>query len=163
MGRKTWESIPPKFRPLKGRINVVLSRSGHAEGIESPVGSWMPIKGEEVLLAGGLTQVLQLLSSSTSTLGRAFIIGGSSVYGEALKLAQTRHVLLTKVHKDFDCDTFFPLDLEGDAGRSEGWRRQSKEQLEEFTGERFAEGAERQREGDVEFEFALFSKQQNVG
>ena len=28
MGRKTWESIPPKFRPLAGRLNIVLTRSG---------------------------------------------------------------------------------------------------------------------------------------
>ncbi|KAF2100521.1 hypothetical protein NA57DRAFT_9610, partial [Rhizodiscina lignyota] len=153
MGRKTWESIPPKFRPLKGRINVVLSRS------------------EDVLLTSSLKNALLLLSkigisgtqhspssSHEQKLNRAYVIGGSSVYNEALKLSQTRHVLLTKVYKDFDCDTFFPIDLEGETGKSDGWRRQTKKELEVFTGEDFGQSVERQSQGDVEFEFCLFSK-----
>ena len=33
MGRRTWESIPPKYRPLGGRLNVVLSSTGDAKSL----------------------------------------------------------------------------------------------------------------------------------
>lgn len=55
MGRKTWQSIPPKFRPLPGRFNVVLSRNPSARdelGLPS-----------EVLLASSLSDAMEQLHS----------------------------------------------------------------------------------------------------
>lgn len=159
----------------------MLSRHGIIDDFETPTadeahdsrpGPWRTIRGEEALHAGDLASALQYLTNpqppdqhraeqhrpQTSNLGRAFIIGGSTLYNEALKLPQTKHVLLTKVHKDFDCDTFFPVDLEGEAGKAEGWQRETKEGLEEFTGEEFGPLGEKQAEGDVEYEYCLFSR-----
>jgi dihydrofolate reductase len=77
MGRKTWDSIPAKFRPLPNRLNVILSR-GLVEGGGS---------NDE----NGMTEVhsdleLALLSvSKNPKVAEVFIIGGASVYEQALK------------------------------------------------------------------------------
>ena len=77
MGRKTWDSIPAKFRPLPNRLNVILSR-GLVEGGGS---------NDE----NGMTEVhsdleLALLSvSKHPKVAEVFIIGGASVYEQALK------------------------------------------------------------------------------
>src|SRR5574343_1450638 len=63
MGRKTWESLPPRFRPLPGRHNIVISRQ---TDYEAP--------GAE--LAGSLELALQLASPAET----AFIIGGEQIY-----------------------------------------------------------------------------------
>lgn len=91
-------------------------------------------------------------------LGRAFVIGGGSVYGQALKMAQTKSVLMTKVYGEFECDTFFPVDLDGEDGKTEGWERRSREELGKFTGEEFGDGEEKVKEGDVEFEYCLYER-----
>eukprot|EP00816_Leptocylindrus_hargravesii_P005187 CAMPEP_0196812822 /NCGR_PEP_ID=MMETSP1362-20130617/31667_1 /TAXON_ID=163516 /ORGANISM="Leptocylindrus danicus, Strain CCMP1856" /LENGTH=498 /DNA_ID=CAMNT_0042188743 /DNA_START=63 /DNA_END=1559 /DNA_ORIENTATION=+ len=106
MGRKTWESIPLKFRPLPNRINVVVSRN---DDLELP---------EDVLLANSLENALEKLrSSQTSNISKIFIIGGASIYKEALEKNLCNKILLTEVHNhplDFECgeqsfDTHFPL------------------------------------------------------
>ncbi|KAF2751257.1 dihydrofolate reductase, partial [Sporormia fimetaria CBS 119925] len=87
MGRKTWDSIPEKFRPLKGRLNVVVTRDGeNASGLA---------------LHGGST-------SREPEIARIFVIGGASLYEAALGLRDTERVLLTKIHTEYECDTFFP-------------------------------------------------------
>ena len=76
MGRKTWDSIPAKFRPLPNRLNVILSR-GIGEGGSND--------------ENGMTEVhsdleLALLSvSKNPKVAEVFIIGGASVYEQALK------------------------------------------------------------------------------
>jgi dihydrofolate reductase len=76
MGRKTWDSIPAKFRPLPNRLNVILSR-GIVEGGSND--------------ENGMTEVhsdleLALLSvSKNPKVAEVFIIGGASVYEQALK------------------------------------------------------------------------------
>jgi len=76
MGRKTWDSIPAKFRPLPNRLNIILSR-GIVEGGSND--------------ENGMTEVhsdleLALLSvSKNPKVAEVFIIGGASVYEKALK------------------------------------------------------------------------------
>ncbi|OCK74278.1 hypothetical protein K432DRAFT_386900 [Lepidopterella palustris CBS 459.81] len=169
MGRRTWESIPERFRPLKERVNVVVSRQG-AEALGAKFGG-----GEgkdEVLFAASVQEALGLLEnrrrdSGSATrsqiphterpyISRVFVIGGASIYEAALALPQTRRILLTKIGTEYDCDTVFPLDLEGEEGRKQGWVRRSKEQLEAFVGEELGEGGG--VEGGVSYEFCLFEK-----
>lgn len=96
MGRKTWFSIPEKFRPLKGRVNVVLSR----ELKEVPEG---------VYISRSLPEALELLrgESFRDKIENINIIGGSSVYEEAVTTCDCR-IYLTRVLADLDCDTFLP-------------------------------------------------------
>ncbi len=99
MGRKTWESIPEEFRPLKGRINLVLTRQGTT--LELP---------ESVLKANSLEGAFNLLKNKElqKNIENIFIIGGGSVFQEALTLPNCRKIFLTKIQKDFHCDTFLP-------------------------------------------------------
>jgi dihydrofolate reductase len=89
MGRRTWESLPERFRPLPGRRNLVLSRDNgfHPAGAER-VDSW--------------PAALQLLADAP----RAFVIGGEQIYTEALPLAD--RLLLTEIDRDFEGDAHFP-------------------------------------------------------
>lgn len=89
MGRKTWDSLPPRFRPLPGRRNIVVTRqpawqapgAEHAPSIEAAV-------------------------ARTADCGRVFVIGGAEVYAAALPLAD--ELLLTRIDRDFAGDTRFP-------------------------------------------------------
>ena len=74
MGRKTWESIPAKFRPLPDRVNVVLSRNSAA--LDLPT---------NVLSAASLHDALSTLDARMD-IEQSFVIGGAEVYKEALKL-----------------------------------------------------------------------------
>jgi dihydrofolate reductase len=89
MGRKTWESLPARFKPLPGRRNVVLSRDGR---FSAP--------GAEV--APGLDSALARLADTP----KVFVIGGAEVYAQALPLADA--LVLTEIEADFDADAFFP-------------------------------------------------------
>jgi len=103
MGRKTWESIPPKFRPLPGRTNVVLSRNAN---LREEAG--LP---DDVVLAASLEESLALLAKQQGvggTVADVFVIGGGTIYAEALRSAQCRKLFMTLIHKDFPCDTFLP-------------------------------------------------------
>lgn len=92
MGRKTWESLPEKFRPLPGRTNIVVTRQA----------------GYEV--AGAL--VADSLDAARAAAARAegadetFIIGGGKLYAAALPRAN--RLYLTSVDATAEADTFFP-------------------------------------------------------
>ncbi|MDI4631485.1 dihydrofolate reductase [Pelomonas sp. V22] len=90
MGRKTWDSLPERFRPLPGRRNIVLSRQA---GLQLP--------GAEVLPS--LDAALQ----ACRDVPQVFVIGGAQIYAAALPLAQ--RLELTEVDAVYaDADAHFP-------------------------------------------------------
>ena len=89
MGRKTWESLPPRFRPLPGRRNIVISRQADfaAPGAE---------------LAASLEAALQLAAQAET----AFIIGGEQIYRQAMDVADRLEI--TEVALEPAGDAWFP-------------------------------------------------------
>ena len=89
MGRRTWESLPERFRPLPDRRNVVVTRDPEwsSEGAER---------------AGSVDEALLLLEDEPEV----FVIGGAEIYRAALPRAD--ELLLTEVDAEIDGDTRFP-------------------------------------------------------
>ena len=139
MGRKTWDSIPPKFRPLAGRTNVVLSRNANLREEAS-----LP---EDVVLASSLEESLALLGKQQGAGGSVadiFVIGGGSIYAEALRMSSCRKLIMTLVHSNaFACDTFLP-----ELGPL-GWRKSRALEAHVSKGT-CLEMAEYEREGSAE-------------
>jgi dihydrofolate reductase len=92
MGRKTWESLPVRFRPLPGRRNIVLSRD-----------TFYDAPGAEVFT--DLPAALAAMANPPAD-GPLFVIGGAQVYRAALPLAQ--RLELTEIDADFAGDAHFP-------------------------------------------------------
>jgi dihydrofolate reductase len=89
MGRKTWESLPERFRPLPGRRNLVVTRN-------------------PAFAASGAT-VVDSLEAALSKVGAGetvFVIGGAELYAHALPLAG--RLELTEIDAEFAGDAFFP-------------------------------------------------------
>ncbi|KAH0505712.1 Dihydrofolate reductase [Microtus ochrogaster] len=102
MGRKTWFSIPEKNRPLKDRINIVLRR----ELKEPPQGAHF--------LAKSLDDALKLIEQPelANKVDMVWIVGGSSVYKEAMDQPGHLRLFITRIMQEFESDTFFPeIDL----------------------------------------------------
>lgn len=90
MGRKTWDSLPPRFRPLPGRRNIVLTRDP----------AWQAAGAQAV-------PSLDAALSQAADAARVFVIGGSELY--ALALARADELLLTEIDAEFShADAFFP-------------------------------------------------------
>jgi dihydrofolate reductase len=87
MGRKTFESIPPKFRPLPQRRNLVLSSNAELE-----------LPGAEVFH--------DMSTALAACGGECFVIGGGTVYSETLPVAN--RVYATEIDAEIDGDAFFP-------------------------------------------------------
>ena len=90
MGRKTWDSLPPKFRPLPGRANIVVTRQDN----------WAAVGAQR---AENLHSALQLCEQSSDV----WVIGGAQLYALAEPLAQT--AVVTEIAQDFEGDAFAPL------------------------------------------------------
>ncbi|KAJ0341498.1 hypothetical protein COL922a_002212 [Colletotrichum nupharicola] len=154
MGRKTWDSIPPRFRPLKGRLNIVISRS-HLP-FDSSAATPADYDKEPVKV-GSLEQALAFVRSrpGEEVSSKVFVIGGAQIYGAALELPEAKRVLLTRVLGDFECDAFFPLKLGGEDA-AEGWKRREKRELDGWVGEEVG-GGEIEENG-TRYEFQMWEK-----
>ncbi|XP_028061163.1 bifunctional dihydrofolate reductase-thymidylate synthase-like isoform X2 [Camellia sinensis] len=100
MGRKTWESIPLEHRPLPGRLNVVLTRSG----------SFDIATAENVVICGSIGSALELLAASPYCLSieKVFVIGGGQILREALNAPGCDAIHITEIETNIECDTFIP-------------------------------------------------------
>lgn len=103
MGRKTWDSLPNKFKPLPGRYNVVLTKN-------TSFASTLITDQSLVNSSTSLDDAIELLKTKKSKgeIENIWVIGGSSVYEEALNSPLCDKVYVTEVFRDFTCDTFFP-------------------------------------------------------
>ncbi|KAE8988664.1 Bifunctional dihydrofolate reductase-thymidylate synthase [Phytophthora rubi] len=102
MGRKTWESLPTKVRPMPQRYNVVLTRDAsyrQSQGVPDSVG-----------VAASFLEALELVQQQGQKVDQVFVIGGGAVYAEALAYTGCNKVHLTRVKGAFECDALFPLE-----------------------------------------------------
>ena len=98
MGRKTWESIPSRIKPLKNRVNIVLTRQEKSKISED----------ENVIVCDSLHNAFTLVEEVCDMIETCWIIGGSSVYEEAMKNPRLDRIYLTEIMEEYECDTFFP-------------------------------------------------------
>jgi dihydrofolate reductase/thymidylate synthase len=92
MGRHTWTAIPPEFRPLPNRTNIVLSRS--------------------TAQLEGCTVVPSLQEALLISTNQIFVIGGSKVIEEILTtdlITQVSQIYVTRIANDFEADVFLPV------------------------------------------------------
>jgi len=112
MGRKTWDSLPERFRPLPGRTNIVITRQAH----------W---QAQGALVAHSLSEAMALCPSP----GPLWVIGGAEIYAQALPLAST--VVVTEID----------IDVQGDAHAPElgpSWKAKSQQVHQTETGLRYS-------------------------
>jgi dihydrofolate reductase len=95
MGRKTWDSLPAKFKPLPGRTNIVISREG--SNLELPQG---------VLRAFSPAEAIEQAQSAVANLQTIWIIGGAEIYKATLPMCDEVH--LTKIHGVHEGDAWLP-------------------------------------------------------
>ena len=193
MGRRTWQSIPPRFRPLKGRLNVVISSRGIDARSEHGADGGAADDGP--LLAGSLAHAVERLGPlvESGAVARVFVIGGASIYDAALACEESgptgavaASILLTNVrrggsektvaveregassaHRAEDEDEFkCDTFFSLDPSRRPDWKRGTQAALSTFVGEDVEPGFEREEAKDgtvVEYEFCLFDRRQSVG
>ncbi len=101
MGRKTWDSLPPKFRPLPGRTNIVVTRQP----------DWNETGAQPV---PDLRKALQLCEQSADV----WVIGGAQLYALTEPLAST--AVVTEIEQDFAGDAFAPT-------LGEAWKETARE------------------------------------
>ncbi|WP_309678468.1 dihydrofolate reductase [Polaromonas sp.] len=89
MGRKTWDSLPPRFRPLPGRVNIVVTRQA----------GW---QAAGAVPAASLPDALRLSANAQEV----WVMGGAQIYAQAEPLAH--RIEVTEIAQDFEGDAYAP-------------------------------------------------------
>jgi dihydrofolate reductase len=89
MGRKTWESLPPRFRPLPGRKNIVITRDPQ----------WQAPGAQR---AASIDEAIAACAGADT----AWITGGADIFRLAMPRADL--AVVTEIGADYDGDTFAP-------------------------------------------------------
>ncbi len=121
MGRKTWESLPERFRPLPDRLNIVVTRNTEYAAAGATV-----VNSLADSVKVGVTEGNPLFGTG----GTAFVIGGAELYAQALPLAE--RLELTEIDAAFAGDAFFP------AFDRKAWREIARTAGTSATGLRYA-------------------------
>ncbi|GAA2039036.1 dihydrofolate reductase [Agromyces tropicus] len=91
MGRRTWDSLPPRFRPLPGRANIVVTRQA----------GW---QADGAVRAGSVDEALALAASDADD--RIWVIGGADLFAHTIGLAD--RLVVTELDLDVAGDTYAP-------------------------------------------------------
>lgn len=91
MGRKNYDSIPQKFRPLPNRTNIVVT---HQKDFSAP----------DCTIVNSIEQGIAIAKKAGEK--ETFIIGGAQIYKEGMAL--THRMYLTEIQAEIDGDTYFP-------------------------------------------------------
>lgn len=116
MGRKTWESIPAKFRPLPGRANLVVTRQTNWQA----VGAYVVHSLEE-----GITLALAHCPEGKDL----WVMGGAEIYAQAASIAE--EAVVTEIEAEYEGDAFAPQ-------LSAHWQEVSRERHVSSTGLKFS-------------------------
>lgn len=92
MGRKTYESLPEKFRPLKNRFNVVVTRQDF----------------QGVCVVSSLDEAIEKIEEQKESYEEAYLIGGRRIYEEGFLRPELKFIDLTRVHQVVEGDVHFP-------------------------------------------------------
>lgn len=91
MGRKNYDSIPDRFRPLSGRTNIIVTRQ-------------KKISAPDCVVVNSIKEALETAKEKNET--EAFIIGGGEIFRHSMPVADK--IYLTRIHANIDGDVHFP-------------------------------------------------------
>lgn len=96
MWRKTWESIPEKYRPFKNRKNFILSRNYEN----------MTMNEQWAYQFSNIDACLEFIESQQD-IEEVFVIWGSQIYNQCLTHPQFKTAYITRIYEKYHCDVFF--------------------------------------------------------
>lgn len=117
MGRKNYESIPTKYRPLPGRPNIIVTSNSD-------------YKADGCDIVNSIEEGLNIAKLNQEE--EAFIIGGGQIYKDALNKNLIDKMYITFVHKSFDADVYFP-DVNWEEWKKENEVFHPKDENHEFS------------------------------